>query len=174
VASDDTGATTYTSDTAQSWSAAYTPSYDDSDPVVAKNAQVLFGTAGEVTCFEAPSVSMTISNTKADILSICAESGKSGSIFTKRDNTIELTGYLTQHQADEFERYRSNTELVFTYNFGQKSGGNWVAGKAMNFHFPQVRIQEFTLTPTDGVVTIEMTLKPFVSGGLGEVYINQL
>lgn len=173
-AADDTGALTYTSDNAQVWSAAFTPDFDDTDPAVAKNNQVMFGTQNEIVCFESATIGITITNTKADILSVCAESGKSGTLFTERSNEITLTGYMTQHDASVFERFRNNTELKFTYNFGVKSGGNWLPGNVINFFFPKVKISSFEATDTDGVITFDLTIQPFVEDGLGEVYINQL
>lgn len=171
---DDTGETSYTADDAVSWAAEYTPTYDDVEIPVAKNNQVLFGTSDEVLCFQSATVGINITNTKADILSVCSSSGKDSTVFTERSNSITVTGYLTQGDARLFERFRTNEDLIFTYNFGTKSGGNWVPGKCWNVHFPKVRIQEFSLTDTDGVVTVEMTLQPFVADGLGEVYINHL
>jgi hypothetical protein len=174
VAADDTGALTYTSDDAQDWSAAYTPEYDDNDPLIAKSNTILIGEADEITCFGAQSVSIALSNTKTDITDVCSESGKSGSQFTGRTVNIDVVAYLEQGQAEEFKRYRNNDEIQFCYNAGVKSGGNWVPGKAVNFFSPTCKISSFALGDGDGIVTLEMSLQCFVADGLGEFYINFL
>lgn len=174
LVADYSAALTYTSDNAISFAAPFTPSYDSSDALVAKYNQVMIGTQTEVTCFDAQSVTVTLSNTKTDLTSICAESGKSGSLFSARDVSVEVVAYLSQGQAEEFKRFRSNDEIIFTYNGGQKSGGNWVAGTVVNAHIPTARIASFSLGDSDGIVTLNMTLQAFVKDGQGEFYINML
>ena len=162
------------SDTAQDWSASFTPSYDSADPLVAKSNTILIGESDEITCFGAQSVSINLTNTKSDITDVCADTGKSGSQFTKREVTVDVVSYLATGQAEEFKRYRANDEIVFTYNCGEKSAGNWIAGKAVNIHMPTAKISAFKLGDSDGIVTLEMTLKAFVSNSLGEFYLNFL
>lgn len=173
--SDLTGALTYTAATALDKSSPQTATFDDADPLVAKSNQLMIGPDGQdIACFEASTVSMTLSNTKADILSVCADSGKSGSIITEREATIEVTALLKDHQAEEFKNFRSGDNMLFTFNFGEKSGGNWVPGKTMNVHSPTCTITSFSLGDVDGLVTLDMTLTTYVNSGLGEFYINQL
>lgn len=161
-------------DTAQSWVASFTPTYDSQDPAVAKNNQVLIGESDEVSCFGAQSVTVNMTMTKANLNNVCSESGRSGSVFTARDITIDVVSYLDAGQTEEFKRYRAGDEIVFTYNAGPKSGGNWQAGKTVNVHSPNARISAFALGDSDGTTTLEMTVKPFVKNGLGEFYINTL
>lgn len=174
VAADDTGASSYVADSALTFSAPHTPSYDNADPLVAKNNEILLGSSTEVTAFEAESVSIKIANEKRDVLDICSESGKSGSIFSNRTVTVDIVGYLTSGQALEFQRYRENTSIVFTYNFGNKLGGNWVAGQCVNVHIPTAVITSFKIGDSGGVVTLEMSLRAYVDEGNGEFYINTL
>lgn len=174
VAADDTGATSYVSDTAQSYAAPHTPTYDSTSPVVAKANEVKFGDFDDYACFGASNVSVSISGSKADLLSLCASSGKSGSLITEREVSIEVVARLDQHDADKFRRYRSNSNVEFSYSFGEKSGGNWVAGKVCNIYVPTAVISEYSIQDTDGVLELNMTLKGYVSNGLGEVYVNFL
>ena len=172
VAADDTLATSYESDSAQSYAAPQTPSYDSTAPVVAKSNQVLFGDFDDNVCFGASNVSMSISGTKADLLSLCANSGKEGSLITEREVSVEVVARLEQHDVDKFKRYRSNANVSFSYSFGEKSGGNWVAGKVGNIYMPTAVISEYAIQDTDGVLELNMTLKGYVADGLGEVYVN--
>lgn len=171
---DDTAAVTYTSDNALSWASTFTPSYDTSSPLIAKDNQMMIGDATEYVCFGARTVSLNVSNTKADITSICASSGKSGTIFSQREISVDVVAYLFEGQAEEFKRFRNNDEIMFTYNFGEKSGGNWVPGKCGNLFMPNAKISAFTLGDQDGMVSLEMTIKAFVKDGLGTFYVNFL
>lgn len=173
-ANDDTGALTYVSDTAVSYASSFTPSYDTSSPLVAKDNQIMIGDATEYVCFGARSVSVSVTNTKADQTDICAASGKSGTIFTQREITIDVVSYLSTGQALEFKRFRNNDEIMFTYNFGDKSAGNWLPGKSGNIFCPNVKIASFSLTDEDGMVTLALSLKAFVTNGLGTFYLNFL
>jgi hypothetical protein len=173
VAADDTGALTYTSDNAVSKASPYTPSFDSANPLVAKNNEVLLSSvASEATCFKASSVTINGTNTKTDIESLCAESGKDGSVISQREISIDIVATLQDHQAQEFNDFRQGTKVMFTYNCGEKSGGNWVAGKCVNFHTPTATISAFKLSDDNGIVTLEMTLRCYVDSGLGEFFIN--
>jgi hypothetical protein len=173
-AADDTLAVTYTSDTAIDLSSPQTPSYDsDSDPLVAKNNVCLIGDADDNTCFAASNVEFTMSNTRTTIDSICAESGRSGSLITAREVTVSVTALLEQYEADKFRKFRENEDTRFAYIFGTKSAGNWVAGKCGCLYIPTGTITSFSITDSDGLVTLEMELRAYVdSDGNGEVYLS--
>lgn len=174
VAADDTAAATYTSDNAISLAAGYTPSYDATDPLVAKNNSVMIGDATDYVCFDASSVSFTLGTPRRVIESVCAESGRSGSIINSREVTIAITALLPQYCADKFERMRNNTETRFAYVFGTKSGGNWVAGKCGCLYAPTCTISSYTpYSDADGLVEASLELKAFVNdSGEGEVYLS--
>lgn len=174
TAADSTAALTYTSPTALSFAAPYTPSYDSADNLAVKNHQLIFGSSTEITCVDAQSVNITLTNTKSDLTSICSETGKSGSVISARAETIEVVAYLTLGQALEFKRFRNNDEIVFTYNAGAKSGGSWVPGTCVNFHAPTARIASIEIGDSDGIATLNMSLQPFVKNGQSEFYMNML
>lgn len=174
TAADSTGALTYTSASAVVMAAPQTPAFDASNPLVAKDNLVLIGDATDAApgCFSAQSISMTLSDTKADIKDICAESGKSGSLITQRQVTVDVVANLSVYDAQEFTRFRTNQTTSFMYCFGTKTGGNWEAGKSGCLYIPTATISAFKLGDADGLVTLEMTLTAFVASGLGEVYLN--
>ena len=178
TAADDTGtaATTgYTSDNAQTYSAPYTPSYDSADPLAAKYHEVLLGDSTDTTCFEAASIGFTMSMERTEVKSVCAESGVNSIILTGREVKITLSGLLDKYHAGEMNRFANNTTTRFAYNFGTKSGGNWVAGKCGNLYIPTCTVTSFTLTDLDSVIGVEIELSAFVdSSGNGEVYLNFL
>jgi len=174
VVADDTGATSYTADNELSYAAPQTPSYDSTSPIVAKSNEVLFGDFDDNVCFEASSVSVSVSNTKSDLLSMCADSGKAGSLITERDVSVDLVARLEKHDADKFRKFRSNDNVQFQWNFGAKSGGNWVAGKTCNVAMPTATIVSYSLQDTDGVIELAMSLSAYVADGAGEFYINFL
>jgi hypothetical protein len=174
VAADDTAATSYEGDGAIDLTRPFTPQFDDADPLVAKNNFVTIGDFDDNICFEASAITITLTNTKTDILSVCAESGKSGTIITEREATIEVSALLEQYDADQFRRFRANQNTEFMYNFGVREGGNWVAGKTANVYSPTCTISEFAVDDQDGLVGITFTLTTYVEDGLGELYINFL
>lgn len=175
TAADDTGATDYTSDNAQDLTAGFTPTFDSSDPLVAKNNQVQLGDFDDFVCFSTQSFSFNLTDTKTDVLDICAESGKSGTLITERAVSVDIVANIPQYDVDKFKRFRQNEETQFSFNFGTKTGGNWDAGKCANLYMPTCTISAFKLSDNDGLVTMEMTLTAFVdSSGNGEVYLNFL
>jgi len=178
IAADDTGvagSTGYTADNAQVFTPPYTPAFDNSDPLAAKDNEVMVGEADDYVCFQANSVTLSIDTPKTDILSICAQSGKSGSVINSREVTIEISAPLDQYQVEKFKNYRSGDEIKFQYSFGIKSGGQWVAGKCGALYNPTCTISEFSIDDNDGLAQLNLTLSAFVnSSGSGEVYVNFL
>jgi len=169
---DDTGALAYTSDVALDFSSPQNPSFDSADPLAAKDNEVMLGTQDEYACFKASTVNMTIDTPKADIPSVCAASGKIGSIIQSREVTITVSALLEQYDAKQFERFRNGTEVKFQYTAGQKSGGNWIAGKVAALYSPTATISAFSVSDADGLAQLDLELKAFVNAnGEGEVYV---
>ena len=169
---DDTGALTYTSDVAQDYSSPQSPSFDASDPLAAKDNEVMIGVYSDYACFKASTVSMTIDTPKSDILSVCEQSGKSGSIISSRTATVSVSALLEKYDAGEFEKFRTGVEIKFQYSFGQKSGGNWIAGKCGALYIPTATITSFSISDNNGLAQLDMELSAFVNAnGEGEVYV---
>lgn len=176
--SDDTGvaaSTGYTSDNAQSWASAITPSFDVADPVAAKNHEVLIGDSDDIVCFCAESIDIKLTNDIVDEKCVCAESGVQEKIHNKRTVEATIVGFLERHDADKFNKFANNSDIRMAYNFGTKSGGNWIAGKCGNVYFPSATVSAFKLGDSNGLVTMEITVKAYVdSSGNGEFFINFL
>jgi len=170
--SDDVGLGSYTSNDAIDLGAPQTPNFDDANPLVAKDNSVMLGDFHSIDCFEASSLTLSISGTKSDIPAICARTGKSGSVISAREIELEVSALLNQFDADKFKRFRQGSNIQFTYSFGEKAGGQWVAGKCANIYMPTATISSFKLEDADGLVQLSMTLKSYVEDGLGELYIN--
>lgn len=173
VAADDTGATTYTSDSVQSWAFPFTASFDSADPLVAKDNELFIGDSDSITCLDGSEITVTIDVPKTDILSVCEESGKQGSIPASRAGTVEATLLLNQHDCDVFNRFQNNTETRFLYNFGTKSGGNWQAGKSGSIYISNLVITQPVINVADDLVVVSVTGQSFVnSDGDTEMHIG--
>lgn len=175
VAADDTGASSYNSDNELSWAAPQTPSYDSADPLVAKNNEVLLGDADDTLNVCASSITFTAALEQSDVNCISSESGRDSRFANLRTVTVEMTGRLDEHDVDKFYRFRSNSNARFMWAFGNKSGGNWVAGQCGCVYMPTSTISAFEIGDEDGLVTFNITLTGYVdSSGNGEVYMNFL
>lgn len=172
--SSGTAATTgYTSATAQSFAASYTPTYDSADPLVCKNMEVMIGDQADYVCFEPDQVTIKVTNTRVVQGSICSETGQGNSAFSAREVTVEVRALLEKFDSDKFERYRANTDTRFQFSFGEKSGGNWVAGKAGSFYLRTGTVNQWDMVDVDGYVGHTFTLKGYVpSDGTGEAYLS--
>lgn len=178
LAADDTGAggaTGYTSDSAISLANAITPSYDNADPQAAKNNEVLIGDAADTSCFCVSSMDITLTNEIANVECVCAESGVQEKIFNRRTVEATMVAVLSRYDADKFKKFRANEDIKFLYNFGSKTGNNWVPGKCASIYMPSATVTAHELGDNNGVVTMELTVRAFVdSTGAGEFYINFL
>lgn len=163
VSADDVGSLAYVSDNAQDYSSPYTPSFDSSDPLVAKDNLCMIGDQDDYACFEASSLDFTMGTPKRNIESICATSGVSGSIINAREVSISVSALLNQYDVDKFQRFKENTTTRFAYIGGTKSGGNWEAGKCFCLSSKSMTISSFSLEDDDGLVTLNMDLTAFVN-----------
>lgn len=157
--SDDTGATSYTSDTAQSWEAPYSQTADsDTNPLIVKNNEIMIGTFDRTSCVAVQEFTLTKESEYQDVPSICAESGNSEKLLNTRTTSVSFTMTLKEHDAKSFEQFRLGDVVQFSYTGGTKVGGNWVAGKCVNVAIIEARISEWAVTDADGVVAIAATL----------------
>lgn len=172
--SSGTAATTgYASTNAITLTAPYTATYDNSDPLIAKNQEVMIGNQTDYLCFDPSSVKFTLGLTRAVQGSICAVSGRVGSTITQREVTCEIVGLVSQYDADKMRRYRDNSDTRFQYSFGTKSGGNWVAGKSGALYMANSTVNGLDISDLDGYASMTITLKGYVnSSGDGEVYLS--
>lgn len=171
-----TAATTgYTSGNAVSYAAGFTPTYDSADPQPAKSNEVLVGDHDDLTCFCASTLDLNVTNDIQNVLCVCADSGVQDKIFNKRTVEMQIVGLLDRYDADKFKKYRNNDTVKALYNFGSKSGGNWVPGTVCSYYIISGTISAFELGDSNGIVTMNITIRAFVdTNGLGEFYINFL
>jgi hypothetical protein len=86
---------------------------------------------------------------------------------------MTVTALLDKYEAARFRKYRTNEDTRALYNFGTKSGGNWVAGKCGCIYMPTCTISSFDLVDKDGLVALEMELTAYVDNSAnGEVYMS--
>lgn len=164
VGSDDTGSTSYTSDSAISFAAPQEGAYDSQEPLVAKDNVLYIGDATDNTCFAASSLSFSMTNGRRTIDSICASSGRSGSIFNSREVTVSFTALLDKYDVDKFKRFRANTDTKLFWVGGTKSGGNWVPGTCISLYLGTATITSFKISDDDGLASLEGEVKAFVNG----------
>jgi hypothetical protein len=175
VSADDTGALTYTSDTAQSWAAPHTPTYDSADPLVARDGQIYLGDADDNVTLHPSSLSFTLANTKATPGDIASSTGRGASAITDREVSGELTLLLDQYDAQKVYRMKQNTETRLCYINGTKSGGNWVKGTNIMLYLPSITITSFDTDDVDGYVGVTVGFRAFVdSSGNGEAYLSMV
>jgi hypothetical protein len=175
VAANDTGGLSYLADNAISYAAPYSVSFDAADPLVAKSNEVFLGDATDNVNFCAQSISFSFANENTQVLCVGAETGVDANFFQGREITVSITGKLDQYDANMINKFLNNTELRFMYNVGEKSGGNWVAGKCASLYLPSCTVSSYAVEDLDGLVGIAIELTGFVdSNGNGEVYLNFL
>lgn len=175
IASDDTGATSYVSDNAQTWAAPFTPDYDDLGPLVAKANEIMIGDFDETDCIHSREVKLTLTNAQQDVNAVCAESGKSETIIKSRVSTIDVVAYLKKNQVDFYRRFKEGETTSFQYAYGIKAGDNWVPGKVGYIYSPSATISSINIDDADDLAILNMTLSPFVDDSSNdEIYMGFL
>lgn len=173
-AADDTGALTYTADSEQSYDAPATPSYDDSDNLILKNAELLIGDFFEITNRSCITASCTVGTPKTDVPDLTAENGIDSSIINTREITFNATLILKKHEVALFDAFINNSTRSLMFNSGVKSAGNWVAGKCFNLYMANASITSHTNEDNDGYRVVTLTAVGFVSSSQKDVHINFL
>ena len=180
-AADSTGALTYSSALAINMAptsvtniinqTALTPTYDEADNIVVKSAELLIGDATDNVCRKASVVNVTIDSTSVDADSICAQSGVFEKVAVGRTVTMTATLILATNESHLFNKYINNTTTQAMLNIGPKSAGNWVAGKCVNIFLGNAVINGHVVGGDD-FITLELTIKGFVSSTKKDGYIN--
>lgn len=169
---DDTGATSYTSDSVQSYVASFTPDYDDATNLVVKNNELMIGTFSDNICREASALSVSINTPSTDVSSLCAESGLSEKLILSREATLTATLILQKHEAHLFDHFINNDTTPIMFNGGAKdSSGNWIPGKCVNVYFANATLTAHTVTGDD-IIQLELSAKGYVDSVRKDVYIN--
>lgn len=171
VASDDTGATTYTSDNELVLTAGITPVYDTADAIIIKGAELFIGGADDNVCVCAQTVSLTISKETEDVDCICEETGVKEKVAVSRSVEMSVTAVLNKHDATLLDALLKNSGVAAMLNAGPKTGGNWVPGKCFNVYLQNCTVASYTTTG-DSFIQAEITLRGFVTSTSKDVYIN--
>lgn len=175
VGANDTGSLTYTSDNVQSYADVLTPDLDDSEPLVAKDMEVLFGDQSNFQSLCVQTMDANIGNTVQDVECLNAQSGVDSKVVQARTNTIEMVIVMEQHEVDFFDRFVNNRDAKFQFSWGAKSGGNWIPGRCGLLWSDKVKITATTVGDNDGIVTRLVTIQAYMdSSGNPEIYANQL
>ena len=171
---DDTGATSYAADNVQSYDAPATPSFDDADNLVLKNAELFIGDFFEITNRKCVTASCTVGTPKTDVPDLTAENGIDSSIINSREITFNATLILQKHEVQLFDAFINNSTRSLMFNTGVKSAGNWVAGKCFNLYMANASITSHTNEDNDGYRVVTLTAVGFVDESQKDVHINFL
>lgn len=174
-AADDTGAGNYTSDNPIDLtysSTGLTPSYDDTDFVVAKKGEVMIGDFDENVCRDSEEVTFSIATPQEDVRSICADSGLLERLILSRTVTMTATIITPKYESGLFARFLDDTTTQAMINVGPKDvAGNWVAGKGINFYMAQSTVTQHEIAAGD-VLKTTVAMSGFVSTLLKDLYVN--
>ncbi len=168
---DETGATSYVSDSALSLSASLTPAYDDADNIVVKGAELMIGDADDNFCREASSMSFSVETPPTDIDDICSQSGVKEKLILQRQVTMSATLTLKKYEVDLFQKFINGDGLQVMANIGPKSGGNWVAGKCVNVYMGNATISSHVVSGDDFAI-IELSAKAYVTSARKDFFVN--
>jgi len=169
--SNDTGAVTYSSDNAQVYSNSITPSYDSSDAIIIKGAELFIGNQSDNLCICAQSISITVSKEVENVDCICEESGTLEKMPVSRTASMEITATLKKHDVSLLDALLKNKSVSAMVNCGPKTGGNWVGGKCFNAYMQSATVGAYTTTG-DSFLQVSITLNGFVSATKKDIYFN--
>lgn len=173
-AADDTGAVTYDSDNAQTYSPSVTPTYDGQDNIVLKASELMIGGYADYTTRKVIKASCTIGTPKTDVPDLANARGIDSSLIASREAVFTCTILMLEHEAELYDRFLNNTTSSLMFNTGHKSAGNWVAGKCFNLYFPNCTLRKVSNIDNDGYRVFEIEAKAFVDSSQKDVHINYI
>lgn len=168
---DKTGAQSYESDSAQSYAASLTPSYDSADAIIIKGAELFVGTEQDNACICAQTVSLSVTKEIQDVDCICEETGVKEKIATARSVEMSVTAVLNKYDAQLLDALLKNKTISAMLNAGPKIGGNWSPGKCFNAYIQNCTVSAYT-TAGDSFIQAEFSLKGFVTTSKKDLYLN--
>ena len=154
-------ATSHTSVNDIDLTSGLTPIYDSSDPISAKGNVCLIGSPEDNICVQASNVDVSYANTKADLLSICPESGIYTSLFNGRTMTATVTSYLTPFEAKYFRDMRTGDTTSFFYGAGEKLGGFFLKQKCAGAYMSHATITSLEIEDNEGAAMLTIELSAF-------------
>lgn len=116
-------------------------------------------------------MSMSLENTKTDLLSACAPSGKIGSRFTQFMASMEINPYMEDDDIERFKKFEANGDVsVFGYAYNPKEDGT--IGGIVAFWLPQNKITQIPSADIDGIVTDAISLKSYRKDGNDTIFLG--
>lgn len=179
TSANDSGSTNYNSDNVQIYNprvlssqATLSPSYDDADNIVLKDATCYLGTLTDNFLRKASTVSVSIGTPLSDIDDMTSESGLYARIKNSRETTVTATFLFEKHESNLFYNYLNNDTVSFATTIGPKDiDGNFVPTKCVNIYAPTAIISEHKISG-DEILAIEVTVKGHVTSDNQDVYLN--
>lgn len=179
TSANDSGATSYTADNALSYGArvlssdsSLSPSYDNADNIILKNAYCWIGLNTEVYLRKASTLSLSMNTPTTDIDDMTNETGVHERVKSSREVSVTATILFEKHEIGLFDKFIENKTLSFASSFGDKdSNGNWVATKCVNVYAPNCKITQHSVSG-DEILAIELNIKAFVTTTEKDLYLN--
>jgi hypothetical protein len=116
--------------------------------------------------------SLTVENTKSDILSVCKPSGKAGSRYTNFAVTGSINPYMQDNAVDRFTAFNQNDDIsLFVFASNPKS----TAGEIENvvaIWIPQAKITGLTNGDADGILTDQIEFKSYRKNGNDSLFLS--
>jgi len=148
---------------------AYSPDFsNDALPPVLLNACIwLNGVKLQYNEF-----SLSIENTKAELLSACSNSGKISSRFTNLSVSGSINPYMEDDDVARFDSFNNNdTVSIFGYAYNP-SGVDGEFQDIVSFYLPQCKITELPTGDQDGIITDSISFKAFRGNGNDTVFLG--
>lgn len=173
VASDDTGAATYTSDNALAYSVPATPSYDSVDNITIKGAELFLGSSSDNFCRKTDKVTITLDTPVTNAASICSETGVLEKLILSRDVKLSCSVLLEKHEVALFTKFINSSTTQAMVNFGPLTNSLFTVGKSINVCLGNFVLKSYKISG-DEILRIDLEGMGFVSSSssLKDIYIN--
>ena len=116
--------------------------------------------------------SLSLENTKSELLSVCSPQGKLGSRFTEFKVTGSINPYMEDDDTDRFNLFNLNEDVsIFGYAYTPTS----VTGEfkeAVCFYLPQVKITSMPTADEDQVLTDDIQFKAYRKEGGDTIFLS--
>ena len=150
--------------------------YDQTDPIVARDQQIFIGNPaekGDSICIETSSATFTFGTPRTLITSVCTESGNYRSIINQRTATLAVSAILQEDDRRFFSKFKNGDTTYFAFTGGKKESGVWQKGQVFTVLGSPASITSFAITNSDNVFALDLELTCFAEGGgEGSVFIS--
>lgn len=135
---------------------------------------VILGACAWINGVKVPYSSFTLSieNTKAEMLSACAANGKLGSRFTALNITGEINPYLEDDDTDRFNSFKNNDDVSVFIFASNPTGVTGEFKECVAFWIPQAKITSLTEEDSDGVMVDKLGFQSYRKEGGDSLFVN--